>query len=767
MSSRSLLVKAINEYDIDNDESFINLRDVICSISDLGYSNDPVLRELLFLAAQKMRIFGYNEMNSLDSDEVLLNSGSRNITDFVEEYYRSDSGSILDYQQKEALDLFESGDRKRLFLSAPTAFGKTFILKEIILANNYNTVLLIFPTISLLNENTRSIQKFIEDNELDYELLNTTRQLDQNLDRKILLLTPERVLKLMLLHSDLNIDFFFMDEVYKVDNFFDNSDDEAAEDDRDKVFRVVLYKLSKLVRDFYLAGPYINVDNMGLGFKRYIEDNSVEVYEVNRELVSKVHIPAWRKWMVLDGTRYQMPEGKQGRLMMLIDTIASRGLGKTLVYMASRDKVDKAARQMINATISLPNIQSDVRLNLFINHLKRRYGFNTANGNIAENWSLVEMLKRRYGQHHGSLPKYIQEEILDLFNEPSLSVIVSTTSITEGVNTNAKNVIFYGSTKGGKPLKVFDVKNINGRAGRYHHNFMGRIFYLEKQVKDIIDVRNDESLDFLTYSERALGGVDLDNANISDLSEANARTKHEREELVSASGIPDSVFSKNQLTDKLQQIQIVQNLNELTNTQISQKVSAYSTLGSFLTSGEILTILELFGETGALDSHLPRVYAAICRTYTQDGFGGMLSYEISRKQEELGRPLRSGEYDNCYRTVFSKIRNIVEFAVPKYLSVYSHLFEYVARTRGFAFSAESFDKLISFFELGVQTSTGIILAEKGFPIAAVKDLESSVLSAMQDLERFKEHLSSRDEIGRRIESRLDDFEIDLLRRYLR
>lgn len=768
MTRRSDLVKAINNYDIDNDDSFFNLRDVICRISDEGASNDPMIEELLFMAAQKLRVFGYNRMNKLDLNSTVHNEQSKNIADIIQEFYQSTSGKILDFQQKEALDLFESGeDKKRLFLSAPTAFGKTFILQEIILANNYNTILLIFPTISLLNENTNSIQELVSNNNLDYEVLNATRQLDQSLNRKILLLTPERVLKLMLLHPNMNVDFFFMDEVYKVDNFFDTSDEDSSEDDRDKVFRVVLYKLSKIVRNFYLAGPYINTSNMGQGFRKFIEESEVDVYEVDRELVSKTHIPSWRRSLVINGVSHSLPASKPERLQVVLSLIKELQLGKTLVYMATRDKVDKAAREMIDGT-ELPRDSPDSdRLAVFINHLRGRYGFIYQDEDIAENWALVEMLKRRLGQHHGSLPKYIQEEVLDLFNGSELDTIISTTSITEGVNTNAKNVIFHGATKGGKQLKVFDVKNINGRAGRYHHNFVGRIFYLEKSVKDIIDERNDESLDFLTFSDKVLDGVDLDNALSEDLTQANAARKNERQELIDNSGIPEDVFVKNQLTDRLQQIEIVQRLRQMSDLELRVKISNYSTLKRFLEGRELLPILELFSEVGAVDTVLPRIHAAICHTYTSQGFAGMLAYEVKVKREKLERPLVSGDYDSCYRAVFSKIRNVIEFAVPKQIAVYSHLFEYVARERGFNFSADSFDKVISFFELGVNSSAGIVLAEKGFPIAAIKDMERSYQALMQDFETFKSYVNAGGEEARRIERILDPFEIDLLRRYLK
>lgn len=47
---------------------------------------------------------------------------------------------------------------------------------------------------------------------------------------------------------DLKIDFFVMDEIYKI------QDDE----DRKSVFSNCLYRLSKMKTDFYLIGPYFD-----------------------------------------------------------------------------------------------------------------------------------------------------------------------------------------------------------------------------------------------------------------------------------------------------------------------------------------------------------------------------------------------------------------------------------------------------------------------------------------------------------------------------
>lgn len=759
------LINAINEFDGYDDTTFGNLRDVICELSDKHvYENDPSLKELLYIAAQKMRVFGYNKMNGFNAD-TLVNNASFGIGEIVDEYYMSGSGYKLDYEQKKALETYGQATQKRLFLSAPTAFGKTFILQEIILRNTYNTILLIFPTVSLLNENTKSINDFIGRNNLDYTVINTTRELGKELDKKILILTPERVLKLFLTLPPSTIDFFFMDEIYKVDNFFDTSEaDETSEDDRDKVFRIVLYILAKSVRDFYLAGPYINTDNMGAGFSAFIDRHDVMVYKVDKEMISKRQYAAWASRLKLDTTvSYKLPQKQLEKLTTLLGIIQENKLGRTLVYMATKSQIDKASSHLLAGSSNRG--KKDVRLRRFLRHLRTRYSFVDEGVEVSQHWSLPRMLEYGYGVHHGALPKYIQEEVLQLFNDKLLDVMISTTSITEGINIDANNVIFYGATKGGKELKVFDVKNINGRAGRYYHNFVGRIFYMNKEVKKILDDRRDEPLDFATYSNKDLDKVDIDNADPEDLSEKNARLKNEREEEIARSGIPDGILKKNRLIDKLKQIEMIHRLEKENTAFFAQKANTYSSIRTFLSSGELKNILSFFYKVGVIEDYEVEIYSAISANYSKFGFAGLLSYEIKKQREKnKGQQLSDEKYDTCYRSAFTKIRNTVEFEIPKLLSTYAHIFSFVCNRRGVSFDETTFDSIITFYELGVHTEVGIILAEKGFPIGAIKQLEQHNSSIMSNLNSFKN--SALPESGNALLTGLDEYEKWLLRKYL-
>lgn len=79
---------------------------------------------------------------------------------------------------------------------------------------------------------------------------------------------------------------------------------------------------------------------------------------------------------------------------------------------------------------------------MFLDHLGHTFG---------NDWIVLEALKGRIGIHHSLIPKYIQKEIINLFNTGVLLCLFSTTTITEGVNTSAKNIIITSNKKESNP----------------------------------------------------------------------------------------------------------------------------------------------------------------------------------------------------------------------------------------------------------------------------------------------------------------------------
>ena len=191
----------------------------------------------------------------------------------------------------------------------------------------------------------------------------------------------------------------------------------------------------------------------------------------------------------------------------------------------------------------------------FIDHIKKEYDINRS----VEEWSLIRVLNKGFGMHHGKLPKYIQQEILEQFNAGAFSVLFCTSTIVEGVNTDAQNMIIMNTSKGREKLTPFDIKNIKGRAGRYYHCFIGRVFYMHKELFDI-EQSEDLSLNFAIFSDMALGEIDLDNADFEDLTPGNQAAKQIRDQKLSRYELPHEVFIKNRMVRKEDQEDLLETL---------------------------------------------------------------------------------------------------------------------------------------------------------------------------------------------------------------
>ncbi len=70
------LLTAINNYTETDMQSKERLRDFICVISDnTDLIKDELMKELLYIASRKMRMFGYNVQNNLTSDPLKQKAG--------------------------------------------------------------------------------------------------------------------------------------------------------------------------------------------------------------------------------------------------------------------------------------------------------------------------------------------------------------------------------------------------------------------------------------------------------------------------------------------------------------------------------------------------------------------------------------------------------------------------------------------------------------------------------------------------------------------
>ena len=239
---------------------------------------------------------------------------------------------MLHQMQYDFLKLFSKEKLNRYILTAPTSFGKTFLVYEIIKKMDYRNVMLIFPTISLLSENYDKLLQNDEYIDIRKKYKIHTLSNVQNLgERNIWIYTPERYMSYTDKNPKQKFDFAFMDEIYKIDNEFD-MDEEVKENERDTAFRLALAYACENSVDILLAGPYIELstekERHNFSFDNFVKENNFEIVNYNDyEIVNKEVIEIkGKKIYTIDNMVFDFGNttSKFGKLEIILNSIEKR-----------------------------------------------------------------------------------------------------------------------------------------------------------------------------------------------------------------------------------------------------------------------------------------------------------------------------------------------------------------------------------------------------------------------------------------------------------
>ncbi|MGM4917188.1 DEAD/DEAH box helicase [Tardiphaga sp. 813_E8_N1_3] len=324
-------------------------------------------------------------------------------------------------------------------LSASTSSGKSLVVDEVIASEKYKKIAIVVPTLALIDETRRRIlQRFGE----RCAVITHPSQEAKAGRINVYVLTQERVNH----RSDLeDVEFFVIDEFYKMDLSSEREPDRAVD------LNLAFHKLAKTGAQFYLLGPNIQAV-MGL-----------DAYEHH-------FIPSEFSTVAVDVVALNLPTRgteREDGLIALCEKINE----PTIVYCQSPASASIVAKALVD------------RLNLpFVEDVEGAASW------IAEkydpDWIVCNALRRGVGIHHGGVPRALQQYFIRLFNTRKIKFLVCTSTIIEGVNTVAKNVIVYDRRKSRDVLEHFTYKNIEGRAGRMNQYFVGKVFVLEELPVD-------------------------------------------------------------------------------------------------------------------------------------------------------------------------------------------------------------------------------------------------------------------------------------------
>ncbi|APH14059.1 DEAD/DEAH box helicase family protein [Clostridium sporogenes] len=607
------------------------------------------------------------------------------------EFYKSLNldGKYLHEEQKNILDIIKK--RKNLIVSAPTSFGKSLLIEEIISSKQYNNVVIIQPTLALLDETRRKLKKYKN----YYKIIVRTTQ-KQSLDKgNIFLLTAERVMEYKNLPK---IDYFILDEFYKISA---KRDDERS----DALNNAINLLINKHKSKFYLLGP--NIDGISPGFaERY----NADFYKTNYSLVDTKSIDYYTEYKDLYGCRGRKKEFKEQKLFELLYELRNE---QSIIYCSSPARVRYLSVKFKNYLKEKEIKESREEIYL-IEWIEK---------NINKNWSLVECLKYGIGIHDGALQKHITSSIIKYFNSDKLKYLFCTSTIIEGVNTSSKNVIYFDQTKG-RNIKIdhFDYSNIKGRAGRMMVHYIGKIYNFnpEPLIENVI-------IDIPFFDQNPVSDEVLINIDDKDIRDKNSKQYKELE------GIPNDIkqlVQKNGVSIK-GQLEIIRILRD----DIENKYDLIAWSGfpryqqlryilglawdNLLKSGETtrpMTLNKLVKVTFDYgnDSNIIRL--------VKENFLYLKRNKKNKSDIEL--------LDNAIQESFQILKHWFQYKVPKWLSVINDLQEFICNRNGM--KSGSYMLYANQIENEFIRDNLSVLYEYGVPSSAIKKIEKKIPSDIDE-----------------------------------
>lgn len=358
-----------------------------------------------------------------------------------------DDKIALHPEQRKILSLIARN--RGLIFSAPTSFGKTFVVFEYICREHPQNVVMVVPTLALIDEYKQKIIRQYKEKFSNYNIylsIDPEKAYDFS-QNNIFIVTHDRVIDENTVSLFESIDFLVIDEVYKLQKDTSN--------ERVLILNIAYYNMVKRSSKYVLLAPFIS----GVEHLERLDDvpafystnyspvvNDVKVYDILSESERVIYTDK------------------------ILESIPLKD--NTLVYFPTVVQID----QFINQTsleYSALELDENPILNEFISWGRRE---------IHPQWSIIKALEKGFLVHHGQLPLGIRMLELGLFNnlQSNFSRLICTSTLLEGVNTTAKNIIITKPYRSyDKVFDAFDFYNLVGRTGRLYQHYLGIAHYIK------------------------------------------------------------------------------------------------------------------------------------------------------------------------------------------------------------------------------------------------------------------------------------------------
>jgi rhodanese-related sulfurtransferase len=316
-------------------------------------------------------------------------------------------------------------DGDNVILSAPTSFGKSLIIDALLASGRYSNVVIVVPTLALIDETRRRLAQRFADS---FKIVTHPSQRTE--ERNVFVYTQERVVDQEMFPR---IDLFVIDEFYKLD---------SADEERSGLLNQALYRLLKTGAQLYFLGP--NIERIAPDLPARF---NARFFQTDFSTVA------------IDVLSVQ----RRGSDLETLVELCSGLSEPTLIYCQSPRQTRTVATALLEAGLGAESPDGEAAARW-----------------IAENydpaWLVGKAVGRGIGIHSGRIPRALAQFMVRTFNSGGLRFLVCTSTLIEGVNTAAKNVVVFSDRISTRRFDFFTFNNIRGRSGRMFHHFVGRVY---------------------------------------------------------------------------------------------------------------------------------------------------------------------------------------------------------------------------------------------------------------------------------------------------
>ena len=370
--------------------------------------------------------------------------------------------------------------------SGPTSMGKSFIMRmfikdEIVLQGMSKNYALIVPTKALINEVRSSIINDLGANLKNRNYRVVSAASDIALEEKhnyIFVLTPERLLYLLISKPEIQIDYLFLDEAHKL----------SGKNSRGPFYYKVVDMLLKRPTKphFIFASP--NIPNPEVYLQ--LMSDAIENGEENKLASTYSPVIQVKFLMDLAGGKIEIYNEHTNKTIR-VATIKKSGMKlndmlllfeaknlrlppeertQTIVYYNGRAKAIAAARDYANSRGI--NDKHDPALDSLSKDISQE---------VHGDYYLADMIKKGIAYHIGYLPASIRTRIETLFQTGHITTMFCTSTLLEGVNLPADNLFITDNKIFRQQMNPVDFRNLIGRVGRISYNLYGNVYFVSEE----------------------------------------------------------------------------------------------------------------------------------------------------------------------------------------------------------------------------------------------------------------------------------------------